>query len=360
MQGLHIQSVSKSFGTTNVIKSVDLEIEPGEFVVFVGPSGCGKSTLLRMIAGLETISSGRIDLNGRRIDLLEPADRRVSMVFQTYALYPHMNVRENMDFGLRINRAPKEKREREVKEAASMLSLSELLERKPGALSGGQRQRVAIGRSIVRHPELFLFDEPLSNLDAALRGKMRIELARLQRELGATMIYVTHDQVEAMTMADRIVVLNGGRVEQVGAPLDLFHRPANRFVAGFLGAPTMNFIPVRIEDGALYIDGHKAVDVSAWDQRQVGRAKYIGVRPENISIDYDGDTGMRASVSAVERLGSQTHVHLESAGGHSLVSVSQGTARAEPGDLVGLQLDFSESHLFDDRDVAIPRVDATP
>ncbi|MEO3428734.1 sn-glycerol-3-phosphate ABC transporter ATP-binding protein UgpC [Pelagibius sp. CAU 1746] len=347
MEGLTASAVRKSFGAEQVIKSVDLSIEPGEFVVFVGPSGCGKSTLLRMIAGLESVTAGQIHLNGRRIDGLAPADRRVSMVFQTYALYPHMSARRNIDFGLRIRGVPKDRREAEVNAAAAMLSLTDLLERRPGALSGGQRQRVAIGRSIVSHPELFLFDEPLSNLDAALRGKMRVELARLQKELGAMMIYVTHDQVEAMTMADRIVVLNAGRVEQAGAPLDLYHRPANRFVAGFLGAPPMNFIPAEADGASLRLGADGAVDAARWPGRPAHGALTLGVRPEAVTLGPPEDGLIRAEVAAVERLGSHSHVHLNVGSDDPMVVVVSGTASERAGDRVGVRFDVEDAHLFD-------------
>ncbi len=250
MSFVELQGVRKTFGPIEVVKGVDLEIESGEFVVFVGPSGCGKSTLLRIVSGLEEISGGRIAIDGRDVTDLPPGDRRVAMVFQSYALYPHMTVHENMAFALRMGGTPRAEVEKRVAEAARILQIEALLERKPKQLSGGQRQRVAIGRAIVRKPKVFLFDEPLSNLDAALRAQMRVEIARLHAEIGATMIYVTHDQVEAMTLADRIVVLNQGRVEQIGSPLDLYERPANRFVAEFLGQPRMNFVDVSAASAA--------------------------------------------------------------------------------------------------------------
>ena len=241
-----LKNIKKAFGDVAVIKGVDLNIKDQEFVVFVGPSGCGKSTLLRMIAGLESITDGDLSIDGRRVNDLSPAERGIAMVFQTYALYPHMTVRDNMGFSLRLAKVPKAEIDRKVNEAARILKLDPLLDRKPKALSGGQRQRVAIGRAIVRNPKVFLFDEPLSNLDAALRVQMRIEIARMHHDFNATMIYVTHDQVEAMTMADKIVVLQGGVVEQVGSPLELYHHPRNLFVAGFIGSPTMNFLPVQV------------------------------------------------------------------------------------------------------------------
>ncbi|HSP01533.1 MAG TPA: ATP-binding cassette domain-containing protein, partial [Thioalkalivibrio sp.] len=245
MSTLELKQVTKRFDDTEVIKGVDIEVKDREFVVFVGPSGCGKSTLLRIIAGLESASSGNILVDGTRINDVGPADRGLAMVFQSYALYPHMTVEDNMGFSLRLAKVPREERRQKVLEAARILQLEPLLERKPKALSGGQRQRVAIGRAIVRNPSIFLFDEPLSNLDAALRVKMRVELARLHEELQATMIYVTHDQIEAMTMADKIVVLQGGEVEQIGSPMELYHHPRNRFVAGFIGSPKMNFLDVE-------------------------------------------------------------------------------------------------------------------
>ena len=246
MATLTLRDLRKSYGSAEVIKGIDLAIADREFVVFVGPSGCGKSTLLRMIAGLEEITSGELQIDGKRVNQIGPADRGLAMVFQTYALYPHMTVRQNMGFALRLARVPRAERDRKVEEAARILQLEPYLERRPRDLSGGQRQRVAIGRAIVRQPKVFLFDEPLSNLDAALRGQMRIELSRLHEELNATMIYVTHDQIEAMTMADKIVVLQAGRVEQVGSPLDLYHHPANLFVAGFIGSPRMNMLPAKV------------------------------------------------------------------------------------------------------------------
>jgi multiple sugar transport system ATP-binding protein len=245
-RSVQLAGVSKQFGATSVIREVNLAVEPGELVVFVGPSGCGKSTLLRLIAGLEMPSGGSIHISGRDVTQTHPAKRGVAMVFQSYALYPHMTVAENMAFGLRMQGSPRAEIDSRVRRAAEILQLEALLERKPRQLSGGQRQRVAIGRAIVREPDVFLFDEPLSNLDAALRGQMRVEIARLHARLGTTMIYVTHDQVEAMTLASRIVVLNGGRIEQIGAPLELYHRPANLFVAGFLGSPRMNFLSARV------------------------------------------------------------------------------------------------------------------
>jgi multiple sugar transport system ATP-binding protein len=297
MGALTLRGVTKSFGATDVIKRVDLEVRDGEFVVFVGPSGCGKSTLLRIVAGLEDATSGDILIDGRRVNATAPADRGIAMVFQSYALYPHLTVRDNMALGLRQAGRPRDEIAASVARAAAMLALEPLLERRPAELSGGQRQRVAIGRAIVRKPALFLFDEPLSNLDAALRVATRIEIARLHRELGATMIYVTHDQVEAMTLADRIVVLNAGRIEQVGAPMELYGDPENVFVAGFIGSPQMNFL----------------------DAAKLGApGSTLGVRPEHLALSRDAGP-IAGRVSHVERLGSETNVFVAT-DGHGLVT----------------------------------------
>jgi len=297
MGALTLRGVTKSFGATDVIKRVDLEVRDGEFVVFVGPSGCGKSTLLRIVAGLEDATSGDILIDGRRVNATAPADRGIAMVFQSYALYPHLTVRDNMALGLRQAGRPRDEIAASVARAAAMLALEPLLERRPAELSGGQRQRVAIGRAIVRKPALFLFDEPLSNLDAALRVATRIEIARLHRELGATMIYVTHDQVEAMTLADRIVVLNAGRIEQVGAPMELYGDPENVFVAGFIGSPQMNCLA--------------AAKLGA-------PGSTLGVRPEHLALSRDAGP-IAGRVSHVERLGSETNVFVAT-DGHGLVT----------------------------------------
>ena len=290
MAGLSLTQIRKTYGKVEVIKGVDLEIEHGEFVVFVGPSGCGKSTLLRMIAGLEDITGGELRIGERVVNGVQPRDRRVAMVFQSYALYPHMTVYDNVGFGLRLNKTPKAERDAKIREAARILQMEHLLDRKPAQLSGGQRQRVAIGRAIVRQPEVFLFDEPLSNLDAALRMDMRMEISKLHRDLGATMIYVTHDQVEAMTLADKIVVLNAGQIEQIGSPMELYNKPANTFVGGFIGSPQMNFIEAgRLGDAA---------------------AKTVGIRPEHITLSREnGD--WKGKVIHVEHLGADTILYLE-------------------------------------------------
>ncbi|MBL4918516.1 ABC transporter ATP-binding protein [Szabonella alba] len=287
MGALTLTNVTKSFGSTDVIKGVDLQVEHGEFCVFVGPSGCGKSTLLRMIAGLEDVTGGDVMIDGERVNDRAPAKREIAMVFQSYALYPHLDVRANMGLALKQAGVARDEIRAMTDKAAGMLSLDALMDRRPAELSGGQRQRVAIGRAIVRRPKLFLFDEPLSNLDAALRVQTRIEIARLHRELGATMVYVTHDQVEAMTLADRIVVLRAGRVEQVGAPMDLYKDPANTFVAGFIGSPQMNFL----KGAALGM-----------------RSETVGLRPEHLRPDNDGP--ISGSVSHVEKLGGETLVYV--------------------------------------------------
>ncbi|MCR6499907.1 ABC transporter ATP-binding protein [Shinella sp. CPCC 101442] len=291
MGSLQLKSVRKSFGTVDVIKGIDLDVKDGEFVIFVGPSGCGKSTLLRIIAGLEDATSGSITIDGAEVVTVPPAKRGIAMVFQSYALYPHLSVKDNMGLGLKQAGTPKDEIEKRVSKASAMLSLEKYLARRPAELSGGQRQRVAIGRAIVREPKLFLFDEPLSNLDAALRVNTRLEIARLHRELKATMIYVTHDQVEAMTLADKIVVLDAGVIQQVGSPMELYNRPANLFVAGFIGSPAMNFI----DAGRLGVTD----------------AKTIGVRPEHLSLSRDNGE-WQGKVVHVEHLGADTIIYLES------------------------------------------------
>ena len=307
MTGLRLESVRKSFGSLEVIKGVDLDIASEEFIVFVGPSGCGKSTLLRMIAGLEEISDGDLYIGDKLMNDVGPSKRGIAMVFQSYALYPHMTVRENMGFALKFAGVNKDEVARQVAEAARILELDELLDRRPKELSGGQRQRVAIGRAIVRHPEVFLFDEPLSNLDAELRVHMRIELARLHRELKTTIIYVTHDQVEAMTLADRIVVLRDGIVEQVGTPLELYDNPDNLFVAGFIGSPKMNFLAGVIENGAVRLTEHGDVRVPISVAAPEGAKVSVGIRPE--SFRSDGSAALTLAVELVEHLGSETYAY---------------------------------------------------
>lgn len=326
MGTLNLTKVTKSFGVTDVIKGVDLTVNDGEFCVFVGPSGCGKSTLLRMIAGLEDVSSGDVMIDGQRINDLAPAKREIAMVFQSYALYPHLTVRDNMGLALKQAGAAKAEIAQATGKAAAMLSLDALMDRRPSELSGGQRQRVAIGRAIVRRPKLFLFDEPLSNLDAALRVQTRIEIARLHRELGATMIYVTHDQVEAMTLADRIVVLRGGRVEQVGAPMELYNNPANTFVAGFIGSPQMNFL----KGGALGL-----------------RAESVGVRPEHLTL-LRGSGKLAAKVSHLEKLGGETLVYVLNPT-HGLITIRLfGEHDFAVGEEISLNYDENKLFFFDE------------
>ena len=342
MSGVALSDVRKTYGETAVIHGVDLAVGEGEFCVFVGPSGCGKSTLLRMIAGLEETTSGRIAIGARDVTRLDPADRGVAMVFQTYALYPHMTVAENMGFGLRMNRAPKAEIERKVREAAAILKLEALMDRKPKALSGGQRQRVAIGRAIVRGPEVFLFDEPLSNLDAELRVEMRVEIARLHQEIGATMIYVTHDQTEAMTLADKIVVLRAGRIEQVGPPLALYDDPDNAFVAGFIGSPRMNFLDAVPAEGGLRLPG-LGDRVVATGARAAGPRVSAGVRPEHLRL-VPGDA---ARVELVEHLGGVSYVHLTAGDGARLVVEARDMRDARAGARVGVEIAPGRVYLFD-------------
>ncbi|WP_424974361.1 ABC transporter ATP-binding protein [Dinoroseobacter sp. S124A] len=342
MSGIVLEHAIKRYGDTQVIHGVDLTVEDGEFCVFVGPSGCGKSTLLRMIAGLEETSDGTISIGPRDVTRLDPAERGVAMVFQTYALYPHMTVEENMGFGLKMNGVPKDEIRQKVSGASEILKLDQYLKRKPKALSGGQRQRVAIGRAIVRGPEVFLFDEPLSNLDAELRVEMRVEIARLHKEIGATMVYVTHDQVEAMTLADKIVVLRAGKIEQVGAPLHLYRDPDNVFVAGFIGSPAMNFLKGEILDGMVHVDGVAPLAVPAAEGRS-GKV-IVGVRPQHLKLDPAGDTHL---VDVTEALGDVSYLYLKAADGARL-TVEAGEEDPLPeGSGVGLVLSPDRVMLFD-------------
>ena len=344
MTGVVLNKVVKRFGDAQVIHGVDLTVEHGEFCVFVGPSGCGKSTLLRMIAGLEETSDGAIFIGERDVTRLDPAKRGVAMVFQTYALYPHMTVGENMGFGLRMNKRPKAEIREKVAEASRILKLDELLKRKPAALSGGQRQRVAIGRAIVRGPEAFLFDEPLSNLDAELRVEMRVEIARLHKEIGATMIYVTHDQVEAMTLADKIVVLRLGRIEQVGAPLELYRDPDNKFVAGFIGSPSMNFLGARATGrGTVEIPALKAEVPTEVRLPAAGAKLVLGVRPEHLEVT-EGET---CRVELTEALGGVSYDHVYGDTGERLIVEERGDRRSQAGARIGLTFDPARAMLFD-------------
>ena len=315
MAGLSLKNVVKRYGSLEVIHGANLEIQDGEFVVFVGPSGCGKSTLLRMIAGLEDISDGEIEIGGKVVNDAEPADRGIAMVFQSYALYPHMTVEENLSFGLRMNGNPKADTEACVRRAAEILQINELMQRRPKQLSGGQRQRVAIGRAIVREPQVFLFDEPLSNLDAELRVQMRVEISKLHKQLGTTMIYVTHDQTEAMTLADKIVVLRGGKIEQVGAPLDLYDDPENRFVAGFVGSPKMNFLPGKVAhetaEGVTITLDHAptfSLTLPVAARPGIGAPITLGIRPEHFE-DAGKAADLTVAVDVAEHLGNTSYVY---------------------------------------------------
>ena len=334
MAGLILRNVAKSYEATKVIESIDLDITDGEFVVFVGPSGCGKSTLLRMIAGLEEISSGTIAIGGQIVNEVAPAKRGVSMVFQTYALYPHMTVYKNMAFGLKQAKTPKEEIDRRVRKAAEILEISGLLDRTPKALSGGQRQRVAIGRAIVREPEVFLFDEPLSNLDAALRVQTRIEIARLHERLGTTMIYVTHDQVEAMTLADKIVVLRDGNIEQIGSPIELYRYPSNMFVAQFIGSPKMNFF-----DSGDLTDAGRALIKSGAD--------ILGIRPEHFIVSNTGVSIVKGTPNLVEHLGEYALVHCESQVGRQFIVKTTDPEQIVKGSLIEFDVSAEYTHSFD-------------
>ena len=339
-----LRGIRKSYEKAEVIRGIDIEAQDGEFLVFVGPSGCGKSTTLRMIAGLESISAGDLLIDGVRANDLRPADRGAAMVFQSYALYPHMTVEENMGFALKMAGVPKAQRTQQVHQAAETLRMSELLGRYPKELSGGQRQRVAIGRAIVRKPKVFLFDEPLSNLDAALRVDMRVELARLHKELGTTMIYVTHDQVEAMTLGNRIAVFNQGRIEQVGAPLELYNRPANTFVATFIGAPKINLIP-RPADNAS--GAHQAL-WTALGGADLGQAQHIGVRPEHLQVSADG-AGVSATIALAEHLGDASILHVRVEGVAELLKakVSAEHSHYQGGQTVAISADRTWVLAFD-------------
>ena len=343
MTGVTLSNVVKKYGDMQVIHGIDLTVEDGEFCVFVGPSGCGKSTLLRMVAGLEETTGGKIQIGTRDVTRMDPADRGVAMVFQTYALYPHMTVEQNMGFGLKMTGHPKAEITEKVTEASRILKLDDYLKRKPAALSGGQRQRVAIGRAIVRGPEVFLFDEPLSNLDAELRVEMRVEIARLHKEIGATMIYVTHDQVEAMTLADKIVVLRLGHIEQVGAPMELYRDPDNRFVAGFIGSPSMNFVKGTVRGGSVEAPGFGG-SVDSVGAASDGQSVLVGLRPEHLSL-VAGETHR---VELTESLGGVSYAHLAAVEtGETLIVEERGDKRASVGDTVGLSVEPGKVFLFD-------------
>ncbi|MGL4322225.1 MAG: ABC transporter ATP-binding protein [Paracoccaceae bacterium] len=342
MTGVTLRNVVKRYGDVQVIHGVNLDITDGEFCVFVGPSGCGKSTLLRMVAGLEETTGGAINIGNRDVTHDDPSERGVAMVFQTYALYPHMTVAENMGFGLKMTGHPKAEIDKKVAQASRILKLDDYLTRKPKALSGGQRQRVAIGRAIVRGPEVFLFDEPLSNLDAELRVEMRVEIARLHREIGATMIYVTHDQVEAMTLADKIVVLRKGVIEQVGKPLELYHNPDNRFVAGFIGSPAMNFVTGQAKGQKVSAKGLNADLPTDVGLPAIGADVIVGLRPQALQV-VDGSTHR---VELTEALGGVSFIHLTALSGEKLIVEARGDVIAEPGKMVGVAFDPKDALFF--------------
>ena len=363
MASLRMERVVKRFGETATIHGVDLDVADGEFVVFVGPSGCGKSTLLRMISGLEAVSEGDIWIDDKRVNDVSAADRGLAMVFQSYALYPHMTVYQNMAFALENIGTARAEIERKVQAAAKLLQLDALLARRPTQLSGGQRQRVAIGRAIVREPSIFLFDEPLSNLDAELRVQMRTEITALHRRLGTTMIYVTHDQVEAMTMADKIVVLRSGRIEQIGAPLDLYNAPANRFVAGFIGSPRMNFVSGRVLDaqpGAIrlaFSGANEATFAVRGDAVAAGETVTVGVRPEHAVLD-DGEVALDAKIEAVEQLGAVSLTYCTLPSGEKFTVQAPGQVAHRVGDAARVGFAAASAHVFreSDRELVVPRV----
>jgi lactose/L-arabinose transport system ATP-binding protein len=355
MAGLSLKNVVKRYGAFEIIHGASLEVADGEFVVFVGPSGCGKSTLLRMIAGLEDISGGEIKIDGKTVNDVEPADRGIAMVFQSYALYPHLTVEQNLSFGLRMNGNPKADTDRRVRHVSDILQIKELMNRRPKQLSGGQRQRVAIGRAIVREPKVFLFDEPLSNLDAELRVQMRVEISKLHKTLGTTMIYVTHDQTEAMTLADKIVVLRSGNIEQIGAPLDLYDNPANQFVAGFVGSPKMNFIAADVVEATA-----TGVVIALASQRDVrltiplegaapkiGDKVVLGVRPEHFLDAGKGDVDLTVAVDVAEHLGSTSYIYANIAGGEQIVIEREESRNASNRDTLTVALAARRSFFFD-------------
>jgi lactose/L-arabinose transport system ATP-binding protein len=346
MNAIELKAVKKSFGMVDVIHGIDLSVKPGEFCVFVGPSGCGKSTLLRMIAGLEDISGGDVRIDGKVVNNLEPGDRELAMVFQSYALYPHMTVAGNMGFGLRMNGMPKAEVERRVREAAAILQLDALMQRRPAQLSGGQRQRVAIGRAIVRQPKAFLFDEPLSNLDAELRVQMRVEIAKLHQELGATMIYVTHDQVEAMTLADRIVVLRAGTVEQVGRPVDLYRDPNNMFVAGFIGSPKMNFLTGTVRSGGEVTVAGTTLKPVLSTPLPEGWTVKIGVRPEQFERAGVQAIQLQLQVEVIENLGGTSILHGRVLTGEKLLVELRGYHEIRAGESVTVSFSANDILVF--------------
>ena len=366
MADVSLSGIVKDFGDTRILHGIDLDIRDGEFMVFVGPSGCGKSTLLRVIAGLEDITAGELSIGGRRVNDVPPAERGIAMVFQSYALYPHMSLYDNMAFGLKLAKVPRAEIDREVQQAAKLLHIEHLLQRKPRDLSGGQRQRVAIGRAIVRKPEVFLFDEPLSNLDSALRVRMRYEFAKLHEDLKTTMVYVTHDQVEAMTLADRIVVLSAGRIEQIGSPLELYEHPENLFVAGFIGSPRMNFIPAQLleadaQDALVQLPSGERLRCHVDATSAVtGDAVTLGVRPEHLRLDARTNL-INVTVTFVESLGSSTQAYCDMPGvEEALTCTLAGQSKVRGGQALALGIAASDCYLFDAVGKAFPRRDPAP
>ncbi|MEM0907402.1 MAG: sn-glycerol-3-phosphate ABC transporter ATP-binding protein UgpC [Pseudomonadota bacterium] len=359
MGRITLEGITKEFGAVKVLHGIDLDVAEGELVVFVGPSGCGKSTLLRLISGLDKPTSGTITIDGTDVTRVNAADRGLAMVFQSYALYPHMSVWQNMAFGLQNEHLPKAEIAERIEEAGRMLEIANLMDRRPGQLSGGQRQRVAIGRSIVREPTAFLLDEPLSNLDAELRVSMRAELAALHARLGKTMIYVTHDQIEAMTLASRIVVLRAGKIEQVDTPLNLFNKPNNRFVAGFIGAPTMNLLPGKVASAAngnatIHFVGDAHVTIPVTRSFNQGDEVTVGLRPQHMRLtDASDETAVHSTVDLIEALGTETVVHAHTPSGETLLAVLPGQAALSRGEPIALGYDTSDLHAFDSSEAAV-------
>ena len=356
MTEIALKNVYKTYGQIDVIHGIDLLVDSGEFCVFVGPSGCGKSTLLRLIAGLDRVTSGAVEVDGKVVNNLSASERGLAMVFQSYALYPHMSVFKNMSFGLENTKMPKTEIEKRVRNAAELLQISDYLDRKPKALSGGQRQRVAIGRAIVRNPKAFLFDEPLSNLDAELRVTMRKELAALHADIGGTMIYVTHDQTEAMTLADKIVVLHAGRIEQVGTPLSLYNRPHNTFVAGFIGSPRMNLIGTtvsRIANGWSFEVGGMTVQTPEVSGLEDGMRCTLGIRPEHIRLDGEGPGNTKAKITIAEQLGGETYLYCDADGLPQLTVHQPGQIPVAEGQILELTFEQENLHIFDENGAVI-------
>jgi len=343
LANLALRSLTKSYGSTEVLHGISLDVADGEFVVFVGPSGCGKSTTLRLIAGLEETTSGIIEIGDREVNNLEPKERDIAMVFQNYAIYPHMSVKKNIAFGLRSSKMPKPDKEKRIQEVAGILDMVDLLERKPSQLSGGQRQRVAIGRAMVRDPAVFLFDEPLSNLDAQLRTQMRLEIKRLHQRVGNTIIFVTHDQIEAMTMADRIVIMKDGHIQQVGTPAEVYHKPANTFVARFIGAPSMNLLSARVTDGGVTLEGGQRVAME-FDRVPEVSDVLIGVRPDDLHPD-DINPIISGQVTVLEPLGPETLIYVETPSGE-VIAKADGRRPPKVGDTVYLGAGVEHLHMF--------------